>query len=444
MKNGIMMKIIKMCYKRLLVALLLTVYGGIAFAQTDTINVTHQPPSIGTDGGYNLADARLFHRAMNLEIWDDGGDLSRFIYLHPSGFFPTAVIHRSGPVSELVYELNPEIGDYKLELETGISMTVDEYVANSAVDGFIILHRGRIVYEAYPHMRQQGKHLLFSVTKAVIGTAVGILEDRGEIDLTQGIDFYIPELVDSEWAGITIRDILDMASGMQGIESYGKPYQDPAHKHYQLEASLGWLPVTPELPDAVHQEETYSFLATLKSVEESGTRWLYTSSNSAILGWLLERVRDMPLAEVLSEEIWQHIGAESDALIIVNNNGIPVAHAGMVTTLRDLARFGLLFTESWEEVSTKQIISKAFFDRIQRDGRPELLPEEHNSRHPAYHWDRVTGEGALFKGGFGGQLLIVYPVENVVIAYVGTNEDLESQADRLPLQKLINDLFKER
>ena len=390
-------------------------------------------------------DATTFHRTTNTDNWDDGGERSRYVYLHASEFFPTAVVERSGPVSELLYEEDARVGAYEFTSESGERTSLEEYVSASGIDGFIALHRGRIVYEAYPRMRPQEKHLLFSVTKAMIGTAVGLLEDRGEIDLDQSIDRYIRELTGTAWAGISVRDIMEMASGIEGAETDGSgALEDPRHKHYQLEASLGWLPIVPGLPGPVSEGDTYAFLATLTRADEPGTQWKYTSINTAVLGWLLESVTDKPLARVLSEELWWRIGAESDALLVVNELGIPVAHGGMATTLRDLARFGLLFTRSWSAVTSNQVVSPRFVERIQHDGRPELITDRLDEiHHAAYQWDGVTDRGAFFKGGFAGQFLMVFPAEDVVFAYFGTNDTLHSEPEGLPLRRMVDDLFGE-
>lgn len=366
---------------------------------------------------------------MNLDNWDNGGALSRFVYLHPSEFFPTAVIERTGPVSQLAYELNPDIGAHETEWvdASGRTATIDELVADDpGLDGVIVLHRGRIVYEAYPRMRPTDKHLLMSVTKAVVGTAVGILEDRGVIDLGEPIDTHIPELDGTDWSGIPVRDVLEMASGIEGSETVGEPFDDPTHKFYQMEASLRWQPLTPELPQAVHRGETYEFLMSLERIEEPGTKFVYTSMNTIMLGWLLERVTNKPLARVVHEGIWSHLGAESDALLVMNEHGIPIAHAGMATTLRDLARFGVLFTESWDVVSEERVVSERFWRRIQQ-GRPELFDFDPNSDipvHPAYQWvwDNASwDDGVLWTAGYAGQYLIVNPAENLVLAQFGTN-----------------------
>lgn len=399
------------------------------------------------DGGiYSAADVARLHAEINLSNWLNGGYRSHFAYLNSSHFFPVSIIHRRGPVSELVYEPNPVIGNYPIASESDNNKTLDEFITEYPINGIVIIHQGRIVYERYPRMQMHDHHLLHSVTKALIGTTVGILEDRGEIDIDLGIDVYISELKNTGWEGIIIRDILEMASGIEGSEMIGEPFDDPVHKHYQLEASLGQLPADPEHPAPVHEGETYELLRSLTKIDDLGMKWHYASVNTAVLGWLLERVTGKPLARVLSDEIWSHIGAESDALMVINKKGIPVSHAGMVTTLRDLARFGLLFTQSWNVVSDKQIISGDFLKRILENGRTELFGSDSERMrpdwylHPAYQWDVVTEDGAFYKGGFGNQLLYVDPVRDVVIAYFGFNES-KYQKIRLPLRKMVMDLF---
>ena len=214
-------------------------------------------------------------------------------------------------------------------------------------------------------MRMQDKHLLASVTKVFIGTAAGILGDRGRIDIRRTVGEYILALKGTPWGQVTIRDVLEMASGMEGSN---ESYTGPQNKHYQYEASLGWQPTTPEMPESVAQGDTYRYLASLKQIRKPGESWAYTSVNTAILGWLLEEITRKSIADVLSEQIWSEIGAEADAFIVMNKKGVAAAHGGMSTTLRDLARFGLLFTPSWRATSRTQIISDRFCGVLPRTG----------------------------------------------------------------------------
>ena len=390
---------------------------------------------------YSAQAATRLRREVTLENWDDGGERSRFAYLNISQVFPVAIVRRAGPIVTLPSEPNPAVGRYVVEKESGRDITLDQLLSDGPFDAFLVVHRGRIVYERYPRMRPDDKHLLMSVTKALIGTAVAILEDRGELSVDQPVGALIAELKGTPWGKVSVRDVLEMASGMEGGEGVGSPYSDPRHKHYQLEASLGWLPKTPEMPEAVHKEDTYAYLSTLGSVRAPGSRWEYASVNTAVLGWLLERVTGKRLAEVLSDEIWSRVGAEGDALLVTNRNGVAVAHAGMATTLRDLARFGLLLAQ--REGAGQNAISDRVRRRITEGGRPQILEPGHPAwlTHVAYQWDAVTDKGDFFKGGFGDQLLYVAPRKGVVIAYFGTNQSVSFEPRLLPLRRMVDDLF---
>ncbi len=394
---------------------------------------------------YSPTESERLRRAVNVQNWDDGGELTHFAYLHTSEVFLTADIHRKSSVSTLEEAPNPAVGAYVVKTENGRKVTLAEYIAaDSGIDGFIVLHHGRVVYEAYLRMLSEDKHLLMSVSKAFVGTAVGILEDRGKIDIHRSINDYVPALKGTAWEGITVRDILEMASGMEGAN---ESYTDPANKHYQYEASLGWQPKTTEMPESVREEDTYRYLASLKRLHNPGETWAYTSVNTAILGWLLEEVTGKSLAEVLSDEIWAPMAAEADAQIVVNNKGVAAAHGGMVTTLRDLARFGLLFTPSWNKTTHTKIISEKFLRRIVTDGRTDLVktwvfgPRPDWLDHVAYQWDAVTKTGKFFKGGFGGQILFIAPQKDVVVVHFGTNKRLDDTGPLLNLGDMVDDLF---
>jgi CubicO group peptidase (beta-lactamase class C family) len=391
---------------------------------------------------YTAQEASRLRRETNLENWDDGGERSRFAYLNISQLFPVAVVRRAGEILPLPLEPNPAIGRYVVERHGDQAVTLDELLSSGPFDGFLVLHRGRIVYERYPRMRPEDKHLLFSVTKALVGTAVAILEDRGQIDIERGVGEVITELKGTAWEKVAIRDVLEMASGIEGVENGPDAYSDPRHKHYQLEASLGWLAKVPEMPDVVQREDTYAYLATLARVREPGVRWEYASLNTAVLAWLLERVTGKPLVDVLTDEIWSRMGAEADALMVVNRNGVAVAHGGLAATLRDLGRFGLLFTRGAQGRSS--VIQDRVLRRITTGGRPQILESsEHapGSHHVAYQWDGVLAQGDFFKGGFGDQLVYVAPRKDVVIAYFATNESLDFKPHLLPLRRMVDDLF---
>jgi CubicO group peptidase (beta-lactamase class C family) len=112
----------------------------------------------------------------------------------------------------------------------------------------------------------------------------------------------------------------------------------------------------------------------------------------------------------------------------------------MSTALRDLARFGMLFTHGRGD----GVVSDRLLRRITSGGRPQLLqPGDHPAwvTHVAYQWDGVSDKGDFYKGGFGDQLLYVAPRKDVVIAYFGTNRSLDYKPRALMLRKMVDELF---
>jgi CubicO group peptidase (beta-lactamase class C family) len=296
-------------------------------------------------------------------------------------------------------------------------------------------------------MRPTDRHLTFSVTKAFVGMAVAILEDRGQVRVDRDVAEYVPDLKGTAWETTPVRDVLEMASGIETGEAAPDPYSDPQNKHYQLEASLGMLPKTASMPEDVQREETYRYLRTLRRVRPPGVKREYSSVSTAVLAWLVERVSGRTFADFLSDEVWSRMGAEADAQIMVNRNGVAVAHAGLVTTLRDLARFGMLMTPSAPSLpgagGAGRVFSEAVVRRITDGGRPQILADSRPRwiHHVAYQWDGVTDKGDFFKGGFGDQILYVAPRKDVVIAYFGTNAALDSKPFLLPLHTMADELF---
>lgn len=377
--------------------------------------------------GLSASDAMEHHRQTTLGNWSDPGEPMDYAFLHMPEFFTHAFIHRSGPISQIAEDLQADVSRHTVDSHLG-EIALDEYVEAGPVNGAVVVHQGKVVYERYPRMRDFEKHLYMSVSKVFASTVVALLEERGQVDVGQPVEQYISELAGSGWEGVSVRDVLDMTSGIAALESDGENvYADPSTLYYQYEASLDWLAKTPET-----LESTYDYVATLNRHREPGEAFEYTSLNTFVLSWLCERLIGLPYNEILTAEIWSKLGAESDALISVSSLNAPASHGGISATLRDTARFGLLFTPSWNVVSQQRIVTDAYLHNIQQTGRPEIFDKAgagkgmidrlrgERPRHNSYQWDWVMDDGDFFKGGYGGQGLYISPSRDLVIAFFGT------------------------
>src|SRR5581483_8837961 len=121
--------------------------------------------------------------------------------------------------------------------------------------------------------------------------------DSGKVDLNRPVEAYLPEFAGIDWAGTTVRDLAEMASGMEGAEDSAAAYLDPKHKQFQIEASLGWRLATSEMPPAVANGDTYGLLRTFRRVRKAGEQFVYTSGNTILLADLIERITGRRLAD---------------------------------------------------------------------------------------------------------------------------------------------------
>jgi hypothetical protein len=362
--------------------------------------------------------------------WTVTGEQMAWMHRNAHQLFPTVNVYRSGPVKELQYELNPKIGEYLVDTPDG-QMSLDEFLPSdhSTSMGIVILHQGRIVFERYPRMKDHEKVIYWSTVKVMPATIIRILEERGQIDVSEPVKTYLPELRSSPFGGIMVRNILDMASGID----CGDEYVDRESCYYRYSMAIG-----DGFRDADAPDNPYDFLKTLDAakVAEQGTQYSYSGVNTFILAWLVEEITGHAFQDVFTQEIWQHIGAESDASFIAYRYGIPLTHGGFLSNMRDLARFGLLFTPSYQTVSDRKIISDEHIEFLQSPGNPALRGED--GTQSIYQWG-AHPNGDLSKGGWGGQGIIINPDRDLVAVYVAYFKDDYSE---VALEPIVFDLLE--
>jgi CubicO group peptidase (beta-lactamase class C family) len=390
--------------------------------------------------GYSLEEANEFRQQWTIDNWDDGGPLTRYVFLNMPEFWKHSVIDRSGTARPLPEVLRSDVADFVTRTDAG-EISLADYVNDPRVDGVLVIHHGQIVFEAYPRMRRYDKHLYMSVSKTLAATLIAILEDRELIDVSKAVNSYVPELSNSGWAGVPVRDVLDMASGIDCRQNVPGAYENPDLCYYQFEASLGWLRPTGQTVD-----DTHEYIAGLTSRRPSGEAFEYSSTNTFVLAWIAERVAGRPYTDLLSSEIWQRIGAESDAVMVAPKRGVQIASNGVSSTLRDLARFGLLFMPSGR-TDLDPVVSDSYLQKIQKGGRPEIFNagREDNPRlvdgelplHNSWQWDVVMKDGDFFKTGYGGQGLYISPSRDLVIAFFGTLDDAGQSSEMVHVARQL-------
>jgi hypothetical protein len=316
----------------------------------------------------------------------------------------------------------------------GLHWTLGRMLPRTATDGFLVLHQGRTAFEWYGHDISAGDpHIVFSVSKSITGILAGILVESGRLDPDAPVVRYVPEAVGSVYGDCTVRHVLDMNVGIAFVEDY----LDTTGDFARYRAATGWNPVA----NPALMSDLRSFLVTLRRDENPhGAKFHYVSPNSDMLGWILERAGGLPYARLLTELIWQNLGAEADAHVTVDRAGAARAAGGICVTLRDLARFGEM-VRNHGRVGDRQIAPRWWIEDILRNGdqRAWLAAETAAKFLPSgryrSQWYMIgNASGAYCAIGIHGQWIYIDPQAEMVIAKLSSQPlPLDEETDRLLL-----------
>ncbi|HTM60069.1 MAG TPA: serine hydrolase [Burkholderiales bacterium] len=310
--------------------------------------------------------------------------------------------------------------DIRVEHDAGEPLTFERFLAETDTDGLVILHRGRVVTEHYANgLTPETPHILMSVSKSMMGLVFGSLG----IDAQRPITDFVPEVAATAYAGATVRHLLDMRAGVK----FDEDYLATTGPIVVYRKATGWNTLAPgEVAGDLHS--FYSEL-TQRDGSHSG-RFHYISTNSDLLGWVIERATGRRYADLASEHLWKPVGAERSAYITVDRLGAPRCAGGMCVTVRDLARVGLWMIEH----------PSAWIDDIEKNGDRAAwdkgsfvpyfpgLPIHYRSQ-----WYVLHGAAPLIFGlGIHGQNLFIDRKNQLVIAKV-SSQAMPLDAPRIAL-----------
>ena len=304
-------------------------------------------------------------------------------------FLTTPVARGNGPTAELSY--GPE---------TTLPSGVDDWIAERAVTGLVVLKDGQIVYENYfLGTSPEDRRIAWSVSKSNISALIGILLDEGAIaSLDDPVTQYAPELAGSAYDGATIRNVLNMASGVTFDEDYLDSNSD-INRMGRVVALGGTLDdFTADLQDRF---------------AEPGVQWQYVSIDTHVLGMVARGATGRTIPDLLSEKIITPMGLEYEPYYVTDGTGTAFVLGGLNLTTRDYARFGQMYQQAgaW---NGKQIVPA---DWVAESTRPSAPTAPGNIGY-GYQWwiPQGAAEGEYMARGVYGQYIYVDTARNVVIA----------------------------
>ena len=305
---------------------------------------------------------------------------------------------------------------------TEVTEPLEKFLEDTGTTAFLVIRDDALLYEGYFNgYDRQSTQTSFSVAKSFASALVGIAIEEGYIgSVDDPITNYIPELKGAGMDEITIRHLLTMSSGLKysGEGGGGDPFGDDAKTYYDPDLRELALTVEPEV--------------------EPGMRWEYNNYHPLLLGMILERATDRPVATYLSQKIWQPLGMEADGSWSLDGeeDGFEKMESGINGRAIDFAKFGRLYLNRGEW-NGKQVVPASW---VEESTRADTTTDPADFYQYFWWVDVARAErGRFLARGNLGQFIYVAPDKDLVIVRMGESFDynrwpelLRSLADRAP------------
>jgi CubicO group peptidase (beta-lactamase class C family) len=330
---------------------------------------------------------------------------------------PARTVAKGAEVSPL--RRLPQEPPLAYRIRAGGEGTIDRFMETNRNTGLLVLKGDTILVERYQYERTaEQRFQSMSMAKTVVAMLIGISLRDG---LIQSLDDlaskYVPELKGHPYGETKLRVLLTMSSGVAFVENYdGK---DDV-------SILGRATFGQQGPGGAETVSSFN-----KRVVPAGTKFYYSSAETQVLGLVLRAAVGKPLAEYLSEKIWQPMGAEADASWLMDAGGYEMGYAGLNATLRDWGRFGLLLANDGA-LNGKQIIPAAWV-REATTPQAEYLKVGVAADRIGYGYQTwlIHPDKRMFALlGVRGQAVFVDPQTKIVIVHTAVHAEARGTTSR--------------
>lgn len=320
-------------------------------------------------------------------------DVNSFTFREAKNVFEYRDVHRGGDVWEL-----PRTDSFTMPEGYG------EAAGRTFTNALLVMKDGQIAFEDYRNrMTPQLRHVAFSMSKTITAMLTGIALERGEIaSLDDPAEKYVPQLAGTGYDGVTIRQILQMRSGVDYQERYD--FGD-----------------NPSFAGRLHEQAIVlnrmrfaeGALETQRS-SDPGSSFNYSTLDTMVLGWILEEAAGATLEAQMEQRIWQPLGAEADGFWLADGppgNGRALSGMGFSATLRDYARLGQLMLDDGRRGDTR-ILPEGWVAQM------SAMQPTGEGPFPGYGfqtWQVDEEPGAFAAVGLAGQFIYVHPSSRTVI-----------------------------
>ena len=282
--------------------------------------------------------------------------------------------------------------------ETGL----DGFLNQTTVDALQVSHWGKIVYKWHsPYCSSSSPHIIFSVSKSLTALLIGCIIDEGLVTEETLVSQIIPEAKGSAFENASVRNLLDMSVSSNFIEDY----EATSGIFLDYRQSTGWNPQ--DIDDTSHLK---SFLLSLKkNTHGHGEKFEYHSTNTDMLGIIIEKCTGKKYAHYFYEKLMKPLGAKDDAYVTLDRMGTSRAAGGICISASDIMSicemvrtFGKndqgaqVFPENW----IKDMLNSETDKRFNLDGHYDIFPE---GLYRSKWYRPYTSQNILFGLGIHGQ-----------------------------------------
>jgi CubicO group peptidase (beta-lactamase class C family) len=352
------------------------------------------------------------HLAGDFLLWSP--HIQREAFLNWDRLWATRAIPRGTPRA---LPVAPTPLDFTFESKGEIH-TIDDLMRWEFVSGLLVVKDGAIRLERYamnltPERCWQASSMTKSLTSMLVGAA---LHDGAIRSVEQKITDWLPEFKGTVYTSVSLRDLLQMASGVAWFESTENLNSDVAQYIRAIAARQpGWI---------------VDHLRHLKRSEPAGTQFYYNTGDVYLLGLILRRATGMNLADYCSRKIWQPMGCEHDGYFLLDSDdGIEVAGSCSGASLRDYARWGLMMAADGVAANGERILPAGWVAESTAPSAPNFAYDHYGARGAQTAESRNLGgygylwwifdRGEFQARGSYGQWIYVSPVHRTVVVILG-------------------------
>ena len=305
---------------------------------------------------------------------------------------PTRQVSKSQNFYPFRYDLL-DLSNLKYKFK-GEEFSLEDFIQTFKIAGLIVIRNGVILYESYDFGNDETtKWVSFSVTKSVTSMLLGAAIKDGHIKSVEDkVTIYLPQLLNSNYQDVSIKQVLQMSSGIDWNEDYEDPLSDV------------------NIAGALNSLNLYEYLNNLNKKSSAGNKFNYNTGETNLIGGIVRAAIGNNLSNYLEKKIWKPFGMEFNAYWVIDTDyEQELGGCCLNATLRDYARLGMFAMNNGKLNNGVEILPKNWM-------KDSTTPSRNNSYYGYQWWLDGPAYQSFYADGIFGQFIWIDPVSKTVVA----------------------------